>query len=52
MHLSQKRKRFWEFFFAFTEFRFNFDHFQKKYDPHSSCIFASTGSEKRGSINI
>ena len=27
------------FFFAFSKFRFNFEHFRKKDDPHSSCIF-------------
>ena len=35
MELSQKRKIFWKVFFAFLKFRFNFENFQKKYDPHS-----------------
>ena len=30
MHLSQKRKIFCEFFFTFSKFRVNFEHFQKK----------------------
>ena len=30
MQLSQKRKIFSQFFFAFSKFRFNFEHFQKK----------------------
>ena len=30
MQLSQKRKTFSEFFFAFSKFRFNFNHLQKK----------------------
>ena len=30
MQLFQKRKTFSEFFFAFSKFRFNFDHFPKK----------------------
>ena len=29
MQLSQKPKIFSEFFFAFSKFRFNFEHFQK-----------------------
>ena len=33
--LSQKQKKFSEFFFAFSKFRFNFEHFQEKHDPHS-----------------
>ena len=35
MQLSQKRKMFSEYFSTFSKFRFNFEHFQKKYDPHS-----------------
>ena len=34
MPLSQKRKVFSKFFFAFSKFKFNFEHFQKKDDPH------------------
>ena len=30
MQLSQKRKTFTEFFFAFSEFRFNFERFRKR----------------------
>ena len=48
MQLSQKRKIFYEFFFQFSKFRFHFEHFQKKDDPHSSFIFELTHSEKRG----
>ena len=33
--LSQKRKTFSEFFFAFSKFRFNFEHFRKKVDSQS-----------------
>ena len=33
--LSQKRKTFSEFFFAVLKSRLNFEHFQKKVDPHS-----------------
>ena len=35
MQLSQKRKIFSKLFFAFSKLRFNFEHFQKKDDPHS-----------------
>ena len=38
MQLSKKRKissDFFFFFFAFSKFRFNFEDFQKKDDPHS-----------------
>ena len=52
MHLSQKRKIFCGFFFSFSKFRFNFEHFQKKDDAHSSCIFEITDSERRCEINI
>ena len=35
MQVSQKRKTFSEYFFAFSKFRVNFEHFPKKDDPHS-----------------
>ena len=35
MKLSEKGKIFSQFFFAFSKFRFNFEHFQEKHDPHS-----------------
>ena len=52
MQLSQKQKMFSEYFSPFSEFRFNFEHFQKKYNPHSCCIFGVMVSEKRGYINV
>ena len=39
------------FFFAFSKFKFNFEHLQKKDDPHPWCIFELTGSERRDYIN-
>ena len=33
--LSRKRKAFSEFFLAFSKSTLNFEHFQKKDDPHS-----------------
>ena len=34
MQLSQKREIFSQSFSAFSKFRLNFEHFQKKDDPH------------------
>ena len=48
MQLSQKLETFSEFLFAFPKFIFNFEHFQKKDDAPSSCIFPFRDSEKRG----
>ena len=33
--LSQKQKAFSQFFLAFSKCTLNFEHFQKKDDPHS-----------------
>ena len=33
--LSQKQKRFTHFSVTFSESTLTFEHFQKKYDPHS-----------------
>ena len=44
----RNEKYFLNFFFAFSKFRFNFEHFQKKDYPHSWCIFELKDSEKRG----
>ena len=35
MQLSQKQKKFSQLFCPFSKFRFNFEHFPKKDDPHS-----------------
>ena len=48
MQLSQTQKIFFQFFFAFSNFTFNFEHFFKKVDPDSLCIFELTDSERRG----
>ena len=48
IQLSQKRKIFPQFVFAFSKFLLNFEHFQKKVDPHSLCIFELTDWERRG----
>ena len=44
--LSQKRKTFSRFFSAFLKYILNFEHFQKKDDPHSRFSFQITVSEK------
>ena len=46
--LSQKQKSFSEFFIAFSKCALNFEHFQKKDDPHSWFISEITHSGKRG----
>ena len=47
MQLSQKKKRFPQFFFffSFPKFALNFEHFLKKDVPHSSRIFKLTNSK-------
>ena len=45
---SQKRNKFSEFFLAVLKPIFNFKNLPKKDDPHSSCFFGNTGSEKYG----
>ena len=47
MHSSQKENTFSEFFSPFLESALNFEHFQKKDDPHSLCISEITGHERR-----
>ena len=44
--LSNKRKTFSQFFSAFSKSTLNFEHFQKKDDPHSRCSSQITVSEK------
>ena len=51
IELSQKWKIFFELFCTFSKSRFNFEHFWRKDDPHSRCIFELTDSEKRCYIN-
>ena len=46
MHLSQKRKIFSQFLFAFSGFWFNFEHFQKKEKPAELMYFWSYGIRK------
>ena len=46
--LSQKQKAFSQVFIAFSKCALNFEHFQKKDDPHSVFISEITHSAKRG----
>ena len=46
--LSQKQKAFNRFFSAFSKSKLNFEHFQKKDDPHSLFISEATACEKHG----
>ena len=47
MRLSQKEINFYEFFSPFFQSALNFEHFQKKDDPHSLCICEFTDHEIR-----
>ena len=47
MHFSQKRNNFSQFFSPFFESALNFEHFQKKDDPHRLCISEITDHERR-----
>ena len=47
IHLSKKQTNFSEFFSPFFESALNFEHFQKKDDPHSLCISEITDHERR-----
>ena len=44
--LSQKQQTFSQFLSSFFKSTLNFEHFQKKDDPHSRCISEITVSEK------
>ena len=46
--LSQKLKNISQFFLGFSKSHLNFEHFQKKEDPHSLFICEATACEKRG----
>ena len=45
MQLSQKQKTFSCFFSPFLKTRSNFEHFEKKDDPHKFCISEITDFE-------
>ena len=43
--ISKTKSFFFELFAAFLKSILNFEHFEKKYDPHSFCISEITDSE-------
>ena len=43
-----RNKTFFPIFLGFPKFRFNFENFRKKDDPHDWCSFELTDSEKPG----
>ena len=47
VQLSEKLKRFYQFFIAFSESALNFEHFEKKNEPHSSSISEVIDSQRR-----
>ena len=48
MLLSRKEKTFSQFFASFFKSNLNLEDFQKKDDPHSSCMSEITDSQKHG----
>ena len=45
MHLSEKKKTLSQFFVGFLKSNWNFERFEKKYEPYNFCISEITGSE-------
>ena len=52
IELSQNQKFFPQYFSAFPKSKLNFEHFQKKDDPHSLFISNYRACEKRGKISV
>ena len=50
--LSRKQKTFSPFLSSFLKSTFNFEHFQKKDDPHSRYISEIIVSEKGDEVNV
>ena len=51
MQLSQKPKLFSQIFYLFRKYTLNFEHFERKDEPHSCCISEITDCKKRGYLN-
>ena len=47
MQLSEKLQTFLRIFIAFLESALNFEHFEKKNEPHGSSIFEVIESQRR-----
>ena len=52
MQLSEKPKTFSEFFIAFLESTLNFEHFEKKDEPHRSSISEVIDPERHAYLNV
>ena len=52
MQLFKEPKSFSPFFTAFLKSTFNFEHFEKKDQPHSLCIFEMIDAERRAYVNV
>ena len=48
MQLSKKLKTFSQFFFPFLKSVSNFEHFEKKTDIHSQCIYEIIDCQRYG----
>ena len=47
MQVPKKVNAFSQLFIAFLKFLFNFEHFQKKDEPHSLCISEIIDGQRR-----
>ena len=52
MQLSKKPKWFCSIFIAFLESTLNFEHFERKNEPHSLSISETIDSKRRGYLNV
>ena len=52
MQLYKKLKAFSSVFTAFQKTTFNFEHFEKKVEPHSICISEMIDGERRAYVNV
>ena len=48
IQLSQRQKKFSQFFAAFLKLTSNFEQFEKKDDPHSLCMLETENCKRRG----
>ena len=52
LYLSKKLKTFSQFLVEFLKSTLNFEHFDEKQEPRSSCILEITDCQKRGHLNV
>ena len=48
IQLSQRQKKFSQFFAAFLKLTSNFEQFEKEDDPHSLCMLETKNCKRRG----